>query len=89
MMPINVKIMNPKGKITRKSLSTFSFVNWWNRTMVEEIHPLRPYERYVEYQIARDKPVMTRTIFYKLTNIALRYCHAMHEKEAAQLEELS
>lgn len=86
MMPINVKIMNPKGKITRKSLSTFLFVNWWNRTMLEEIHPLRPYERYVEYQIARDKPVMSRTIFYKLTNIALRYCHAMHEKTVEELE---
>ena len=86
MMPINVKIMNPKGKITRKSLSTFSFINWWNRTMVEEIHPLRPYERYVEYQIARDNAIMSRTTFYKLTNIALRYCHAMHEKTVEELE---
>ena len=87
MMPINVKIMNPEGKVTRKSLSTFSFINWWNRTMVEEIHPLRPYERYVEYQIARGKPVMSRTIFYKLTDIALRYCHAMHEKTVEELED--
>ena len=86
MMPIHVKAIYPNGKVTKGSLNAFSFVNWWNRTMVEEIHPLRPYERYVEYQIARDKPVMTRTIFYKLTNIALRYCHAMHEKTVEELE---
>ena len=55
--------------------------------MLEEIHPLRPYERYVEYQIARDKVIMSRTIFYKLTNIALRYCHVMHEKTVEELED--
>lgn len=87
MMPINVKVMNPRGKVTRKSLSTFSFINWWNHTMLEEIHPLRPYERYVEHQIARDKAIMSRTTFYKLTDIALRYCHAMHEKTVEELED--
>ena len=86
MMHIHVKVIYPNGKISRGSLNAFLFVNWWNRTMLEEIHPLRPYERYVESQIARDKPVMTRTIFYKLTNIALRYCHAMHEKTVEELE---
>jgi hypothetical protein len=86
MKRINITIMKPGRKVTRRLLSTFEFINWWNRTDVEEIHPLRPYQRFVEYQIARDKPVMASTPFYRLMDIALRHCHAMHEEEVELAE---
>lgn len=86
---IHIKILKPDQPITKRLATPFEFVNWWNHTQIEEIHPLRPYERFVEYQLARGRPVMTKITFYKFMSTALQYCHAMHEKEAAQLEELS
>jgi hypothetical protein len=87
MMPINITIMKPGRKVTRRLLSTFAFINWWNHTDVAEIHPLRPYQRFVEYQIARNKEIMSSVAFYKLLDIALRYCHAMHERDVELAED--
>lgn len=83
MYAIEISILTQVKNGVSRYKNAAMFLEWWSQEDHMQIHPLAPYDRFIEYRAMHGKKVISRLIFQNLLRKALKYCHKIHEEKYA------